>query len=410
VSAPTRRDPGWIAVAAGQLTLAVWVVLLAYRDLAGPTTFVPAVLAGSTTGAAVVGVFGFVLPVVLGMFPRLAPGLLGLPRPRYGESLPPALVGLAVSALSLAWLATASGALLTLVAVSGAAAALTLVATIARLGARPRRELRVAATAPFARVRTPANLCLGAGLAYLAVGSALVAVATQPDLRRATGFAGTLAGPLHLVTAGFIVLTVFGIGLRMFSAFSGTQPRPAVAWAVAALGVPAPAGLAFALAGTPPDWRLVAAFGAMALGAASVFAGAVLHMRAHQRRPRAAWWLLAAAAVMLVVGESLGVLFGVDPAWLYLAPVHAQINLLGFAALMIFGVLFELSGAAPARPGRVSAGVAVAAVWPLALLLRLAGYVAGSEPAVAASSLLIAGSLAAAIWDAHPRRGRPPPP
>lgn len=392
----------------GQVTLAAWVVLLLAFDLAPDANFGPAVRANSTVGAAVAGVFGFVLPVVLGMFPRLAPGLMALPRPTFREGVPAAAAGTGTGLISLAWVLTGEPLLLAAVGLAAATCGATLMATILRLRRRPARELRIAARAPFAAIRRPADLCLVAALVYLMVGGALFAAATNRDLGAAVGLQLLFPAPLHLITAGFIVLMVFGIGLRMFSAFSGRDAPRAAAWAIAALGVPAPAGIALGLGLWPPDYTIVALSGTAALAAACTFAATVLVMRANQRRPRAAWWLITAAALMLVCGESLGVVFGAFPfEYFRLTPVHAQMNLLGFAALMIFGVLFEFSGGAPAMPGRVTPGIAIAGLWPAALFLRLGGYFWGLPELATFGSLIIVGSLAAAVWDAHPRGPRP---
>jgi hypothetical protein len=409
--ATAQRDAGRISIALGQLTLAAWVGLLLAHDLAPQSGFGPAERAASTLGAAIAGAFGFVLPVVLGMFPRLAPGLMSLPRPTAREGLPAAAAGTATALVAMAWLVTGEPVLLPLVGAAASAAGATLIATVVRLARRPRRELPIAARAPFAAIRKPADLCLAAALLYLTLGGALFALAMAPALGASIDLGILFPGPLHLVTAGFIVLMVFGIGLRMFSAFSGRDAPPRAAWAIALLGVPAPAGIAWGLATAPANYALVAACGAAALAAACTFAATVLVMRANQRRPRAAWWLLTAAALMLVAGEGLGVLFGAVPyQHLALAPVHAQFNLLGFAALMIFGVLFEFSGGAPAVPGRATPGIAIAALWPAALALRLAGVAAGVHVLSALGALILAGSLVAAVWDAHPRRRRRPAP
>ncbi|HKZ60218.1 MAG TPA: hypothetical protein VJ547_10295, partial [Candidatus Thermoplasmatota archaeon] len=94
------REPSWISVAVAQTTLVVWLAALAGGDFgkADPGTHPILVRAASRDGAAVAGLFGFVVPVVFGMFPRLAPGLLGLPRlGRLSTRLPPT-VGAVLSA------------------------------------------------------------------------------------------------------------------------------------------------------------------------------------------------------------------------------------------------------------------------------------------------------------------------
>ena len=63
MSAPAPRDPSWVALAAGQATLAVWLGLLLAADGLGAGSSDVLARAVSPTGAAALGVFGFAVPV-----------------------------------------------------------------------------------------------------------------------------------------------------------------------------------------------------------------------------------------------------------------------------------------------------------------------------------------------------------
>lgn len=399
------REPSWISVAVAQTTLVVWLAALAGGDFgkADPGTHPILVRAASRDGAAVAGLFGFVVPVVFGMFPRLAPGLLGLPRlGRLSTRLPPT-VGAVLSACALLWLLTGEAALLPALPLLALAGAFALISAMA--GARRLRANGLPTVGPA--VQLPARLLLAAALVHLAAGSALLfAVAASPD-----GFTGlrptTLSlWPLHLLTAGFVVLTVFGVGVRMFASFSGVEPPAAAVWIMLVCGALAPTGLALSLERFSLTW--IALFGTIAAAAAVTFAALVLFMWVrHRRRRRKAWYLIIAAALTLVAGESLAVAFALDPRGWALAPVHGEINTVGFAGLMIFGVLFELSAGRAARPDVLSPGHAIAFAWPAGLAMRALGYFFLAPALAGVGDLLILGALLLAARDAHPRGPRP---
>lgn len=402
------REPSWLAVAAGQVSLGLWLFLLLLRDLLPLADGAPLSTAASPTGAAAMGVFGFAVPVILGMFPRLGPGLLGLAHPSRRAAFVPAGLGVAVACCAVGWTFTEHPWLLAAAGAFASAGGAALMATIFALKRGPKEGLAVARAPPFGRISKPGNLLLGAGLLYLIAGAALLAlVAAAPAAAAAWGLPPSIRWPLHLLTVGFIATTVFGIGTRMFSAFSGTQAPPAAVWVIALCGVPAPAGIAAGLA--LGDARLVALSGALALTAAVAFCGTVAWLGARQRRRRRAWYLMLAASLMLVAGECLGLLFALDPAFLVLAAVHGQINTLGFAGLMIFGVLFELSGGRAARPDAFTPGISLAFVWPAALALRTVGTWYGVPAMSAVADVALLGTLVLAAMDAHPASPRGPP-
>ncbi len=397
-----EREPSWIGLSAAQAALAVWLVLMLVGDLGGDGGWPPASRATAATGAAVMGAFGFVVPSVLAMFPRLAPGLLGLGRPSRRMAVAASCAGACMAGVALAWLFSGALALIGLEGSFAVAGALILVGALLSARRPDPSHLPVAAAAPFGPVARPANLLLLAALVYLVCGgAALAGVVWLGESVQGAGAAPTIAWPLHLITAGFIALSVFGIGTRMFAAFSGVESPAAAVWTIALFGIAAPAGIAAGLAAG--NYGEVALFAAAGLVASSTFAGLLLFMWVrHRRRRRKAWYLLMAASAMLVAGEALGALFALDPALLRLAPVHGEVNVLGFAGLMVFGVLFELSGGQAARPGPMPVGAWVAFAWPPALALRAAG-VWWNEPwlAVLGDAALLA-SFALAARSAHP--------
>jgi nitrite reductase (NO-forming) len=399
------RDRSWVAVAAAQVTLLSWLVLLLGADLLGAAAPAPCARAASPWGAASLGVLGFGVPVVLGMFPRLAPGLLGLPRAPGRMPLACAAVGALMSACGLAWAALGEAALVGLQGALASCGAVLLFLTLASARRSRAGGLKVAAPSP--RLALPGNLLLGSAVLYLGSGGALLAlVALAPQAALDLGLSPSPAWPLHLVTAGFLANAVFGVGTRMFAAFASAQAPPRAVWVVALAGAAAPAGIASGL--SRYSYTEVAASGAVALVAAVTFAAVVIHLwRRQSRRQRAAWYLLVAASLSLVAGEALGALFGAYPAYLSMAAVHAQINVLGFVGLTVFGVLFLLSGGGAARPDFLDPGISIAFLWPAALALRAVATVAGTEwGATIADAVLVASYLVAAR-SSHPARPRP---
>lgn len=408
MAAPAPREPSWIALAAAQMLLFVWLVLLALADLGGSSVGPVPPRAATATGAAVFGIMGFAVPAVLGMFPRLGPGLLGLPRPPRAVAIASAAIGALMCVAAVGWAVTGSAGFVGVQGALAAGGAAALVSTVA--AGRRARTSDVRLAPPSAPIAVPANILLAGAFAYLASGGvSLSLVAWAPATVASAGLAPTFAWPLHLITAGFVALSVFGVGSRMFGSFAGVKARPALVWVIALAGVLAPAGIAAGLATFHFAW--IAAFGAIALVAACAFAGLVVWMWAHQaRRRRSAWMLLVAGALSLVAGESLGALFGADPALIAFAAIHGQTNALGFAGLTIFGVLFLLSGGEAARPDATFPGVWIGLLWPAALALRAIAAVAGlAAPAVLADAVLL-GSFAFAARSSHPRRGPPAQP
>jgi hypothetical protein len=120
---------------------------------------------------------------------------------------------------------------------------------------------------------------------------------------------------------------------------------------------------------------------------------------------RARAWLRL-AAVYFAIGVTVGVLMGASGDHT-LFPVHAHLNLLGWASMALFGLI------GTAYPAASAGRVAGLQFWlhnigvPLmlgALALRLRGY-AAAEPVVGIASLMVAGSVLLFVWLVFTRVG-----
>ena len=100
----------------------------------------------------------------------------------------------------------------------------------------------------------------------------------------------------------------------------------------------------------------------------------------------------------LAVGVSLGLTMAIRPAWVVYRPAHVHINVLGFVAMMIFGVGYHVL---PRFAGHPLLRPRLAAVhWGLAnagLLLFTAGFLSRPHGIGAAKVLLGAGAALSAV-------------
>jgi len=102
--------------------------------------------------------------------------------------------------------------------------------------------------------------------------------------------------------------------------------------------------------------------------------------------------LIRIAAVYLAVGVTMGIVMGITQNFV-LAPVHAHINLLGWASLAIMGVIYHLHPeAAQTRLARIHFRVHTIAL-PV-FMVGLAMMLTGHEAFV---PLVIAGASAVAV-------------
>ena len=124
---------------------------------------------------------------------------------------------------------------------------------------------------------------------------------------------------------------------------------------------------------------------------------------------------LKASVVWLSVGVTLGVAMGVKPTWSVYRTAHLHMLLLGFVAMMIFGVAYHVIPRFAGNP--LPSGRAAAAHWWLAnvgLAIMVAGFALRAQGKPISSALLGVGGTSAAagaytfaylIWrtlDRHP--------
>jgi len=112
--------------------------------------------------------------------------------------------------------------------------------------------------------------------------------------------------------------------------------------------------------------------------------------------------LIRIAAVYLVVGVTMGIVMGIQHQF-SLAPVHAHINLLGFATLAIIGAIYKLyPEAANTRLARIHFWIHTTAlpVFMVGLGFSLTGYEAFVPVTIVGATAVAVGILvfAANIW------------
>jgi hypothetical protein len=106
---------------------------------------------------------------------------------------------------------------------------------------------------------------------------------------------------------------------------------------------------------------------------------------------------LKASVSWLAVGVTLGVAMGAHPAWSIYRTAHLHMLLLGFVAMMIFGVAYHVIPRFAGNPLR-SSGLAGAHWWlaNLGLAVMVAGFVLRAQGKPVSSWLLGIGGGAAA--------------
>jgi cbb3-type cytochrome oxidase subunit 1 len=107
---------------------------------------------------------------------------------------------------------------------------------------------------------------------------------------------------------------------------------------------------------------------------------------------------IKASLTWLALGVTLGVAMAIHTPWLVYRPAHLHMNLLGFVAMMIFGVAYHVM---PRIVGRAlhSSRLAVAHWWlaNVGLSAMVAGFGARPHAATAGALLLGAGGVLAAL-------------
>ena len=107
---------------------------------------------------------------------------------------------------------------------------------------------------------------------------------------------------------------------------------------------------------------------------------------------------LRASLAWLGLGVTLGVAMAVHPAWIVYRPAHLHMNLLGFVAMMIFGVALHVIPRFTGRPLH-SARLAGAQWWMSngGLAAMLIGFGLRAEGAAEATLMLGMGGVMSAV-------------
>ena len=107
---------------------------------------------------------------------------------------------------------------------------------------------------------------------------------------------------------------------------------------------------------------------------------------------------LRSSLTWLGLGVTLGVAMAVHPAWIVYRPAHLHMNLLGFVAMMIFGVALHVIPRFTGRPLH-SARLAGAQWWMSngGLAAMIVGFALRAEGAAGATLVLGTGGVMSAI-------------
>lgn len=318
---------------------------------------------------ALLGLFGFVCPMIFGM------GYLLLP-PYAGRTLTDhrlagvhfVLAYLGVALLVAGWLRDGIGTLFTAGAVLWAVGVATFVGSLAatvgpvllerpgdvlNLGDRPQRSTRVATAA------------LPVALAYLLAGTVALLAGT-PLLERSVA----LPRVSHFYGFGFGALLVFALGARLLIGFYHVSPPRSLAWPTLGAGALAPAFLGAGLRHL--RWfRAGAVLAGVAMGCYLLLVTVVAARTDRSRTELAGIWLGAlAGAVAVAVALPLAFGAGIEDA----VAIHRTLVLAGFFPLTIAGYAYQFFPVTGAQfPGAsertvaasialLAAGVAVQAV------------------------------------------------
>ncbi|ELZ80123.1 hypothetical protein C455_07150 [Haloferax larsenii JCM 13917] len=181
-----------------------------------------------------------------------------------------------------------------------------------------------------------ANRFIPISFAYLAVGSyeLLARVSALPGLTD-----GYLPRITHLLAAGFVVLLVFSLGVRLAPRFLGV-PAPRVPTVVVLVaGAVGPGLVAFGLGGGPAFVAGAVAESVAFVGFAAVYFS--IYLRADKRRVGSEAILVGSmcgvAGVTIGLTMAVGSLFDVALFPLGSIQTHRDLNLLGFLGLVIVG-------------------------------------------------------------------------
>jgi hypothetical protein len=242
-----------------------------------------------------------------------------------------------------------------------------------------------------------------AALAFFVIG-AFVLIADAPELAMGAFFAPRVVAAVHLITLGWIMLSIFGALCQFLPVAIGRGLR----WqwlAHVTFGLHVLGAGGFVIGFVEGKQALIIT-GATALSAAFTLFAINLGMTLAAVRERSlTWWALAGATVFLVVTPLYGVLLQVGPIdglgvhRFHVIAVHSHVAVVGVVLLVIVGVahrllpMFLLSHGASERP----AWVAVTLLFAGATLLALP---TGGLAVDAVGGMLAAGGVLAFVIQA----------
>ncbi|SFC62154.1 hypothetical protein SAMN05444422_11254 [Halobiforma haloterrestris] len=321
------------------------------------------------------GLFGFVCPMIFGMGYLLLPPYAGrtLSEPRLA-GVHFVLAYLGVAFLVGGWLRDGIGTLFTAGAVLWTLGVATFVGSLAatvcpvllerpgdvfKLGDRPQRSTRVATAA------------IPVALGYLLIGTVAL-LASTPLVEQSVAFPRVS----HVYAFGFGAVLVFALGARLLVGFYHVSPPRSLAWPTLAAGAIAPAFLAAGLG--RPRWFRV---GALLAGIAMVcylLLVAVVAVRTDRSRTELAGIGLGALAGALAVAVALPLAFGagIEDA----VAVHRTLVLAGFFPLTIAGYAYQFFPVPDGRfPGASERTVALSiALLASGVTVQAAGIACGT--------------------------------
>ncbi|RKD89293.1 hypothetical protein [Halopiger aswanensis] len=343
---------------AGSAGLRRWTQRFTIASAGAFVAFLPAPLVGTGHRTAVlIGLFGFVCPMIFGMGYLLLPAYAG--RTLVDYRLAGFHFGLAYLGAALivgGWIRDGIGTLFTAGAALWALGVATFVgallatigpvlvtepAAVLRFGDRPQRSTRLA------------TAVLPVAVGYLLVGT--IALLEVTPLLGLTDGSIRPAQVSHYYAIGFGALLVFALGARLLVGFYHVTPPRSLVWLLLLSGVVAP-GLLGTVRWQGPWFRIGAGSAAVAMGCyAAVIA--FVAVRTDRSRVELSGIAFGALAGVLAVVASGSLLLGngVRNALL----LHRTFVLAGFFPLTITGYAFQFFPVATGRvPGATARGVA----------------------------------------------------
>jgi len=191
-----------------------------------------------------------------------------------------------------------------------------------------------------------AALLTATATAYLLVASAGFALAATGGRPLTPGLAPYGASFLHLYTLGFVALSLFGVLLHLLPRFLEAVPSARWVTVLAALAIPAPAGVALTIPYVSADHPvrfLLVGFAAIEGWVAVLFVSLVIGLWQGSARRRPASLFFVLGGIWLVVGAGVGLYMASSMgATLRGTTTQSWLTVLGFAGFEIFGITHEV--------------------------------------------------------------------